>query len=146
MRNKLSILLFLCLLTGFRQAHAQFQTGGNCSIIVCEDYDGNEGNILGIFTGYKASALYKDKAFKVHVSLQDFALDVAHTLELKFLHESDPKKNIMNPVKSAFYLDSRVKMHHHTANWTVYFEQLGLYQIQVFVDGKLAGYLNFDIK
>jgi len=113
---------------------------GNVSIYLCEDYNSETDGVTGLFTGFKGTG---NQNFNVVARMQDFAPNVVHQLQIKIINPA--KKNILKNEKEPFILKSNMNVHNYREEITATFDMGGVHQVQIWIDDKLAQYLNFNV-
>ncbi len=136
--------LFLTLVLAISFAygvHAQ-----TCSITLCTEVVKNErGNtdLLNVFGGFGDGAIGQENNFKIYVRFQDYSLNVSHTFYIVLLNPSGTVH--LEGKKSNFSFIGPERSLAHTGNWGVTFDTAGIYKVVVYVDGKVASYLNVSV-
>jgi hypothetical protein len=140
--KKLIFTLVVLLISAFSvqaQTEKKLNTG-NVSIYLAEDYSSEEEAIREIFTGF--GEIGEGKC-NIVVRIQDFEPNVVHQLEIKFI---DPNNESMfEDEKLPFILKSNINVYNHKLEVDAKFTIEGVYQVQVWIDGKFVQYLNFNV-
>ncbi len=113
---------------------------GNVAMVVCNNYDSDNNNITGIYTGIKTP---KDTRLSLLTRFQDFPLNVANKAFIKLITPSG--KDLLNQKELIITLGDNAGTFFHTSNMTVPLLETGIYQFQSYVNGKMVQYLNFRV-
>jgi uncharacterized protein YbcV (DUF1398 family) len=141
MKSTILILSLLFISVGTVQAQTEKKLNtGNVSLYLCSDYSGEKDEITEIFTGFTNKG---KKKFKVVARLQDFAPNVVHQLEIRFINPAN--KSMFDSEKIPFILKSNMSVHNQIDNVDATFDMEGIYQVQALIDDKIVQYLNFNI-
>lgn len=113
---------------------------GSVAMVVCNDYDSDNDNIVGIYTGLRRP---KESTIKLVTRFQDFPLNLANKAVIKLITPSG--KDLLDKKENTFTHGSNVHTQYHTKNMTLLFSESGVHQFQIQVNGKMVQYLNFNI-